>query len=548
MIPNVASGGHSFNGAMRYYLHDKKADTAERVAWTATRNLGTDNPDLARRVMIATANRADELKKAAGVKAGRKATDGPVYAYSLAWHPDEAAKLDRTEMMRAAVSSLIALGAEGHQAIIVAHQDEPQPHVHVILNRVHPDTGKMLATGNDHHRLSAWALAYREARGEHLKYCPQRAKNAEARRQHPDQAQRRQFSQDRAAKQKLLRSFEWSADPSKRKGAAIKARADAMKVRHGEEWKELQAAYKSERESIWSNRASFKAIIAQHRTDTRPLWSEFGKEQARERREWNRDERTFAGVINNALKSVACRGIERDRNSGYLTAVFWHCVNKELRADAFEKMQAKDKADFAERIDAPLNAALATAKADTTKRLELARANYGERKAALKDTQAGERGQIREAWKIYFAFRDSAARRQQRETDRRQRVDAAKAARANPAPQRSERGARPWRDQDHANRYSPPKAKAPPSPRIAPTPPAPPTPKPAANITPSFRDAARPQTVPDQAQGAQSVSELRAMYGDKTRERNRDRDRTHSRRKERVRSRTRTDDKKPDPA
>lgn len=192
MVPNVTKSGHSFNGALAYYLHDKGADTSERVAWTATRNIGIDNVDVARRVMIATAQRAEELKRAAGVKAtGRKGTAGAVYAYSLAWHPDEAGKIDRAEMMKAAEASLIALGAEGHQAIIVAHQDEPQPHVHVILNRVHPDTGKMLATGNDQHRLSAWALAYREARGEHLKYCPQRAKNAEARALHLDQAQRR---------------------------------------------------------------------------------------------------------------------------------------------------------------------------------------------------------------------------------------------------------------------------------------------------------------------------------------------------------------------
>ena len=75
MVPNVATGGHSFNGALRYYLHDKGAQTQDRLAWTATRNLGTDNVDTARRVMIATANRADDLKKAAGVAAtGRKGT------------------------------------------------------------------------------------------------------------------------------------------------------------------------------------------------------------------------------------------------------------------------------------------------------------------------------------------------------------------------------------------------------------------------------------------------------------------------------------------
>jgi hypothetical protein len=489
VVPNVATTGHSFNGALQYYLHDKGAQTADRVTWTATRNIGIDNVDVARRVMIATASRAAEIKKAAGVKAtGRKGEAGAVYAYSLAWHPDEAGKIDRAEMMKAAESSLIALGAEGHQAIIVAHQDEPQPHVHVILNRVHPDTGIMLPTGNDFPRLSAWALAYREARGEHLKYCPQRAKNAETRARHPDQQQRREYVRKRIERDKLAQTFERSADPSKRKGAPIKARADAMKARHDQEWKELQAAHKSEREAIWKSRASFKAIIAQHRTDTRPDWSAFGKRQARERREWHRNERSTIGLINNALAAVASRQITGD-NKGYLRAVFWHCVSKSARLDAFTQQQAREKADFAAKMKAPLDRQLAAAKADTDKRIQLARANYAERKATLKEKQGGERSEIREAWKLYFAHRNAATNWRDRSTMR-----AAGSRRSSPAvgtPARS---------------------------------------------TPPLERAA----------GAQSVSELREAYGGEKRERNRDRDRSQSRRKERYRSRTRDRDSGPD--
>ena len=62
MVPDIAKKGHSFNGAFAYYLHDKGADTAERVDWTETRNLMTDDPQAAKQVMIATALQADELK------------------------------------------------------------------------------------------------------------------------------------------------------------------------------------------------------------------------------------------------------------------------------------------------------------------------------------------------------------------------------------------------------------------------------------------------------------------------------------------------------
>jgi hypothetical protein len=115
----LAPIGHSFKGSMAYYLHDKRQEgdaqhpqTAERVAWTETRNLPTDGPQTAMRIMIATASQADELKAAAGIKStGRKATAGPVFAFSLAWHPSESAALDRAEMTRAADHALQVLGA-----------------------------------------------------------------------------------------------------------------------------------------------------------------------------------------------------------------------------------------------------------------------------------------------------------------------------------------------------------------------------------------------------------------------------------------------------
>ena len=59
--------------------------------------------------------------------------------YSLSWAKDE--KPDRQEMRWAAQESLKALGMERHQALVVSHRDG-QPHVHVIANRVDPESGK----------------------------------------------------------------------------------------------------------------------------------------------------------------------------------------------------------------------------------------------------------------------------------------------------------------------------------------------------------------------------------------------------------------------
>ncbi|MEZ6069480.1 MAG: relaxase/mobilization nuclease domain-containing protein [Pirellulales bacterium] len=156
MIPKIHAKGHSFRGVAQYVLHDKdRADTDDRVAWFETRNLATDDANVAWRVMAATAMNQDLLKEAAGIKKTGRKSSAHVLHYTLSWHADEAEGLTRDEMLRAVEGSLEALGrsptddregqlASEHQALIVCHNDEPQPHVHVIVNRVHPEHGVML--------------------------------------------------------------------------------------------------------------------------------------------------------------------------------------------------------------------------------------------------------------------------------------------------------------------------------------------------------------------------------------------------------------------
>ena len=170
MVPAIAAGGRSFRGAALYYLHDKRQDgeaerlTSGRVAWVETANLPTGDPERAWRIMAHTALAQAELKAAAGTKAtGRKLTK-PVFAYSLAWHPEE--KPTKAEQLDAARASLEAQGLEEHQAIILAHTDEEQLHVHVIVNRVHPVTGRAATLSNSKLKLSQWAQAYEKKRGK----------------------------------------------------------------------------------------------------------------------------------------------------------------------------------------------------------------------------------------------------------------------------------------------------------------------------------------------------------------------------------------------
>ena len=167
MVTKVSASGRSFGGVADYCLHDRwvpgqgHPESAERVEWTETRNLATEQGDRAARIMAATAEAAPELKRLAGGAATGRKLEKPVCHYSLNWAKEE--KPDRQEMLRAAEGSLKALGLERHQALVVSHRDG-QPHVHVIANRVDPESGKAAGLSRSKLRLSKWAERYERER------------------------------------------------------------------------------------------------------------------------------------------------------------------------------------------------------------------------------------------------------------------------------------------------------------------------------------------------------------------------------------------------
>lgn len=222
MIPSISSGGRTFKAAALYFLHDKQGVgqpgglTAERVQWTATLNLPTDDPNRAWRMMVDTAGSQKELKEAAGIKAtGRKLTR-PTFAYSLAWHPTE--RPTQAEQMEAARTSLAALGLEDHQALIISHNDAAHPHIHILVNRVHPNTGVAAPLSRSKLKLSQWAQAYEEGRGK--VFCPERVENNQRRygRKHERASRNRVFRLTRA---------EWRAGIRDRKGVRACRREQA---------------------------------------------------------------------------------------------------------------------------------------------------------------------------------------------------------------------------------------------------------------------------------------------------------------------------------
>ncbi|SCZ74327.1 Relaxase/Mobilisation nuclease domain-containing protein [Epibacterium ulvae] len=170
--------GRSFKGVGAYVLHDKGAQSADRVAFVETVNLASTRAKVALAEMVHTATHQKELKRRAGLRA--TATSKPVYHYSLSWEVNE--KPTHAEQMEAVQESIKALGLDDRQALIVGHTDTKNPHVHVVVNLVCPETGQTAKMGNDRLKLSNWAEDYRRKRGqEHL--CPQRKQNNDRRKQ-----------------------------------------------------------------------------------------------------------------------------------------------------------------------------------------------------------------------------------------------------------------------------------------------------------------------------------------------------------------------------
>ena len=166
MIVRIMSRGKSFSGLATYLTHDPKADTKERVAWTHTLNLANDHVPSAVDEMLWTSRNAELLKQEAGIRAGGRETENPVKHLSLNWAPDE--RPTREHMIETANGFLEHMNWREHQALIVAHSDRAHPHVHLMLNVVHPETGLRLDDNFERHRAQAWAASYEREQGRIL--------------------------------------------------------------------------------------------------------------------------------------------------------------------------------------------------------------------------------------------------------------------------------------------------------------------------------------------------------------------------------------------
>jgi hypothetical protein len=128
MMVAVTSKGRSFRALAAYVFRQKNPAEQDAVAWAVVRNLPTDNAELAVTFMTATAAQSARVEK-------------PTYHIVVSFAPDD--PVDRALMEQVGDRVLAGLGLAEHQAMIVAHRDRPHPHMHIILNRIHPESGRV---------------------------------------------------------------------------------------------------------------------------------------------------------------------------------------------------------------------------------------------------------------------------------------------------------------------------------------------------------------------------------------------------------------------
>lgn len=136
----VSSSGRSFKALGRYLVEGRNREAEGRVAWSSARNLPTDDPELAAKIMRATA--AQNVR-----------TSQPVYHLVLSFDPRD--QVSREQMERIADRVLDELRLREHQVLIVSHSDREHAHMHLLINRVHPETGKMWDRWQDYPRIQS---------------------------------------------------------------------------------------------------------------------------------------------------------------------------------------------------------------------------------------------------------------------------------------------------------------------------------------------------------------------------------------------------------
>ncbi|MFN3627699.1 MAG: relaxase/mobilization nuclease domain-containing protein [Parvibaculum sp.] len=117
----------SFRASALYLAGQVKGLSPDRVEFVERRNLHTDDPRAAAAVMDATAQKSMRCKQ-------------PAYHFIITFDPKDAAAGKVSESVKRQVAQQVIerMGLTEHQLLVYSHQDTKHPHLHFLVNRIHP--------------------------------------------------------------------------------------------------------------------------------------------------------------------------------------------------------------------------------------------------------------------------------------------------------------------------------------------------------------------------------------------------------------------------
>lgn len=415
--------GKSFMGLVSYLLEGEKGDeNPDRVAWTATRNLATGRPRMAARVMAATAMDQSRLKQEAGISNRGRKSSNHVLHYTLSPAAELGRKLTREEWHEAIDGSLAAIGekagqkggrkgkkgrtavrdqfAAEHQVLIVAHQDTDEPHVHIVVNRVHPEHGVMLPSSDDYLKLSRWAQEFQRQHGD--RSTPQREINNEARDKgqkiYADKRKPRDvYELEDSARDNHPEALKLQAQQRKRDASLARESADT-RTRCRKEWKTLEETHRSRlRELDVTTAKEINTQIRAIQDAYAPRWKDLHQRQQIAVEAFERKEDSLLGQASNALASLV--SLRAGAN------VLW---SQGARVEALHRQQRREKL----ALDREERRLKREAKARVQRQQQAekfeTRTRYGIERAETILRHQAEKARIRAAWKTRIADREQA--------------------------------------------------------------------------------------------------------------------------------------------
>ena len=219
MLAQIEPARNDFHALAEYLIHGKERPThPDRVAWCFGWNLATDDPLLAAHYMTATAEFSKRCRE-------------PCYHASINWDPDEQPTPEIMQEIARRTLDMAGLGE--HQALVMGHGDKPHKHLHLMINRVHPDTGRAWSTSHDYRRFDKIMKQLSDEYG--FRYVPPHSF-------HPDLTDDLPKAPNSNATYAAKRGaptdrMQWSAEASREFGAAISENLD-----RASSWEDIEAA------------------------------------------------------------------------------------------------------------------------------------------------------------------------------------------------------------------------------------------------------------------------------------------------------------------